>query len=639
MLKAELDLATTKEKIKAFIQRKVDEAQADGVVIGISGGIDSAVTAHLCVEALGSRRVLGLIMPDRRVTPEDDISDAHTVADELSIETKTIDIATIHRSYMKNLGPDRVAEGNLRARIRMALLYYYANLSDRLVVGTGDKSEALLGYFCYDSKTRVMTLDGPRHYWELEPGATVFSMNLENRRMEERAVESVHVFDYDGELIEANGEHIELLLTPNHRVLISRNHGKGPLAFRTAEGIFSSGGVSIPLPAAWSGATNFSDTVNLSDFLTEPIPTNANQPFPMKTADFLYLMGLFIGDGTNHVEKITTTVKSGMSRREYSSRKRDKLGHFKAIENPVRIIKTYDEPRIFIAAGEEKRSRKPLTDLLKRYEVNYSGTPTLVAFNNKALSTVFTECGHGAKQKRIPSWALKLPATALQHLFRGLMDSDGDAAGGAYTTTSPTLAYQMSELCFKLGLGARIKWRPPRTAVFEGKRIESSGYYDVRIIRKYRNFTLAKKDLRRIRYTGKVWCPSVPPHQNILVERNGKFVFCGNTKYGDGGADMLPIADLYKTEVRRLGEILGVRRRIVSKRSSPRLWPGQTAEGELGLSYDSIDSVFRMYLDQKLDIKTISSRLKIEQDSIKKLVSRYHETSHKRQMPEICKIR
>ncbi len=147
MPKAEIDLAAAKEKIKAFIQRKVDEAQADGVVIGMSGGIDSAVTAHLCVEALGSRRVLGVIMPDLRMTPKEDVQDARGICNELCIETKVVDIAPIHRSFMKNLEGNRLAEGNLRARIRMATLYYFANSLDRLVAGTGDRSELLLGYF------------------------------------------------------------------------------------------------------------------------------------------------------------------------------------------------------------------------------------------------------------------------------------------------------------------------------------------------------------------------------------------------------------------------------------------------------------------------------------------------------------
>jgi len=147
LLASELDLSSAKRRIASFIKRKVEESMADGAVLGISGGIDSAVTAYLCVEALGSRRVTGLIMPDLRATPDEDVKDARLVASELCIETKEIDVAPIHKSYMKSLDPNRLAEGNLRARIRMSLLYYYANSMNRLVVGTGDRSELLLGYF------------------------------------------------------------------------------------------------------------------------------------------------------------------------------------------------------------------------------------------------------------------------------------------------------------------------------------------------------------------------------------------------------------------------------------------------------------------------------------------------------------
>jgi NAD+ synthase len=256
--KEELNLAEAKRKITKFIKTRVEEAKSDGAVVGISGGIDSAVTAYLTVEALGSRRVMGLIMPDLRLTPASDVQDAKMIAEELSVETKMLDIAPIHSAFMKRLGDNRVAEGNLRARIRMAFLYYFANSMNRLVVGTGDRSEEILGYF---------------------------------------------------------------------------------------------------------------------------------------------------------------------------------------------------------------------------------------------------------------------------------------------------------------------------------------------------------------------------------------------TKYGDGGVDLNPIADLYKTEVRKLGEVLGVSRRIISKGSSPRLWPGQTAERELGLSYESIDMVFKMHFERKLSVRTISSRLKIEPSAIHNLVSHYRETSHKREMPPICKLR
>jgi NAD+ synthase len=147
LLASELDLSSARRTIVSFIKRKVEETQTDGAVLGLSGGIDSAVTAYLTVEALGSRRVMGLVMPDLRATPDEDVRDAKLVASELCVETKEIDIAPIHKAFLKPLDQNRLAEGNLRARIRMALLYYHANLMNRLVVGTGDRSEFLIGYF------------------------------------------------------------------------------------------------------------------------------------------------------------------------------------------------------------------------------------------------------------------------------------------------------------------------------------------------------------------------------------------------------------------------------------------------------------------------------------------------------------
>ena len=136
------------EKIEEFVKRKVREANANGVVIGLSGGIDSTTTAFLCVRALGKERVLGVIMPEKGVTPEEDVEDAIEVCRILGIRYKIVEIGEIFNAFIRVLGKsDKISEGNLKARIRMCILYYFANSLNYLVAGTGNKTEIILGYF------------------------------------------------------------------------------------------------------------------------------------------------------------------------------------------------------------------------------------------------------------------------------------------------------------------------------------------------------------------------------------------------------------------------------------------------------------------------------------------------------------
>ncbi len=138
------------DHIVEFINQKVEESCGDGAVVGLSGGIDSSLTAFLTAKALGSENLLGLILPEIGVTKEQDIEDAKLVARELGIEHKVIDISGIFEKYSKTLmipPEDVIPSGNLKARIRMAILYYHANKLNRIVVGTGNRTELLVGYF------------------------------------------------------------------------------------------------------------------------------------------------------------------------------------------------------------------------------------------------------------------------------------------------------------------------------------------------------------------------------------------------------------------------------------------------------------------------------------------------------------
>jgi NAD+ synthase len=145
------DYPEIKEKILHFIRYGMQKSGISGAVIGLSGGIDSTLTTYLSVEAFGPGNVLGLLLPEKGITSEQDVVDALEVAKILKIDHQIIEISQVLSTYSalipafdrKNLP----ANGNLKARTRMCILYYHANLMNRMVMGTGNKTELLLGYF------------------------------------------------------------------------------------------------------------------------------------------------------------------------------------------------------------------------------------------------------------------------------------------------------------------------------------------------------------------------------------------------------------------------------------------------------------------------------------------------------------
>ena len=140
-------------QISDWIRASVDEAGCAGAILGLSGGLDSALTAALCHRAVGPR-CLALIMPVRPSGADE--ADAMDVARHLGVQSMVIYLAPILSPLADQLIPvrngasndrARIARANLPPRLRMTLLYYYANLLGYLVVGTGNRSELEVGYF------------------------------------------------------------------------------------------------------------------------------------------------------------------------------------------------------------------------------------------------------------------------------------------------------------------------------------------------------------------------------------------------------------------------------------------------------------------------------------------------------------
>ena len=151
---AELD--ARREHITEFIREVVDSAGAEGGVLGLSGVIDSTLTAYLTVEALGEDGLHGLVMPSE-VNEDDNMSDAEQVANELAIEYDVIEIEPVVDAFLdaspaafdgsSDSEPLKTTVGNVRVRTRAVLNYFVANHENRVVLGTGNRSEALTGYF------------------------------------------------------------------------------------------------------------------------------------------------------------------------------------------------------------------------------------------------------------------------------------------------------------------------------------------------------------------------------------------------------------------------------------------------------------------------------------------------------------
>src|SRR2546429_4949881 len=142
----------TVDRIVRFLRTHSERIGARRLVVGMSGGLDSSVTAALCSKALGGKATLGFCLPEADTRSPRNMQDAEEVARKFGIRFKSLDISGLIQGAANLLHPSKkkervIAYGNLKARLRAMILYYYANTSKGLVVGTGDKSEIMLGYF------------------------------------------------------------------------------------------------------------------------------------------------------------------------------------------------------------------------------------------------------------------------------------------------------------------------------------------------------------------------------------------------------------------------------------------------------------------------------------------------------------
>jgi NAD+ synthase len=148
-----LDYKQLSEDIQKWIKSYVKDANCEGIIIGLSGGIDSSVTAALSVKALGKERVLGLSLPCNSIPK--DLQDAKLIAEFLDIDFRIINLSSIYEECLRAFTPEmkvkknlKMSKANIKPRLRMTTLYFFGQAEGNyLIGGTGNRTEIAIGYF------------------------------------------------------------------------------------------------------------------------------------------------------------------------------------------------------------------------------------------------------------------------------------------------------------------------------------------------------------------------------------------------------------------------------------------------------------------------------------------------------------
>lgn len=367
---------------------------------------------------------------------------------------------------------------------------------------------------CYDESTRALTVQGLKNYHELREGDLVFSLNPNTFDIEIKHIKKVIIQHYEGPMVHFRNKRIDLLVTPNHNMFILDTTRK--LCIESANNASKRSIFYMP-KGIWKGKTE--EHYEIGGF------------WKVDIKDLMYILGIYIGDGfTSYQEKEKTTKKGTKT-----------------------ICHAY---RIFFDIPTTKKCRKRVEETLTRMQIFWHPHSGMagehIYFSGKEWMEFFDQCGKGAKNKRIPRWVLEYSPDILKHLFEGLIGSDGSLEGEIfadnswkmYYTSSVGLLSDISELCIKLGYDPSIHNRNIKDKEIhiqdwynESRKIAPTGdSYYIFIANTTKSISANKKhDI--VDYNGDIWCLQVEDNKNFIVERHGRFDFCGNTDEVYGSAE------------------------------------------------------------------------------------------------------
>jgi len=146
-----MDWKEVETRVKRFIRDYWEKSKAKGIIVSLSGGLDSCTAAALSALAIGGDKVLGLMLPEEETYNKKDIVHSKLVATKFGFKTQVCDVTQTLEALYKSIPifdpSEKVCKGNIKARTRMIYVYYHANKLNLIVCGSSDKSETMMGYF------------------------------------------------------------------------------------------------------------------------------------------------------------------------------------------------------------------------------------------------------------------------------------------------------------------------------------------------------------------------------------------------------------------------------------------------------------------------------------------------------------
>lgn len=421
----------------------------------------------------------------------------------------------------------------------------------RIIVPTTDGRGAWQDptHCCHDTITEVLTTDGFRLFSDLTGEEQVWTLNPETWEAEPTAIEKLHSYDFDGQMVRFSGRGVDAMVTPNHQMYAGSSDDTTALRFRDAQEL-----VDMSRPSRVAHGVRFpGDTPEYFEIPGSRLVNEANpqtrfvgDTVRLEITAFLEFMGWYISEGSCTVTKDGSRV-------------------------------------VFIAQSERANPEKfeRIGDCISRLGAKPHRTKNGWRFCNKELGDWLRLTGH-SHEKFIPRQLMELHPDLLRHFFESAMLGDGHKQGDeswVYGTTSKRLASDMCELALRLGYRVSVS-----TEARIGKSLKLNPDYrakhDMNLVYisqcEYRYLTNARNEP----YCGKVHCVTAAKNHIICTKRNGKVLWSGNSYWNRNSFWYYEAGDPHRE---RFGDHYGVKARFRTVFEKPSVVPGNVVLLEIHL--------------------------------------------------------